>query len=338
MSETVLELRNVRKYYPLASKFLLPRKRFVRAVDGVSLVIPRGRTLGLVGESGSGKSTLGRIAARLTEPSAGTIHYCNNDVTALKGKALRNFRTNIQVVFQDPYNSLNPRLTVQEIIAEPLMINRKGSRAEVKLAVQRLMDAVGLSVNMANRLPKDFSGGQRQRIAICRALALNPGMVVCDEPVSALDVSIQAKIINLLGDLQKEFGLAYLFISHDLNVVRMIADEIAVMYLGLLCETGPADLVLSAPLHPYSRALLSSVPDPHVRKGFSVLPGDIPGNIDPPKGCRFHTRCPEKMAMCAELEPVFAEVTDGRSVACLRHERCLPARHATMRSGSRAKE
>ena len=322
MIGTVLELKDVRKYFPVTKKMVFAKDTYIKAVDGISLEIEIGKTLGLIGESGSGKSTVGRLAARLYEPTKGAILYEGKNVTDFKGKALRKYRTNIQMVFQDPYNSLNPRLTVEEIISEPLRINHWGTRTDVNKRTKMLMDAVGLASNMTERKPHEFSGGQRQRIAICRALALNPKIIVCDAPVSALDVSIQARIINLFADLQKEFNLSYLFISHDLNVVRLIADEIAVMYLGVFCETGPADLVLSKPLHPYSEALLASVPDPHNRKGFFVLPGEIPSNIHPPSGCRFHTRCPYKMDICESKVPLLAETEEKGYAACFRYSQC----------------
>ena len=316
--ESILSLRDAHQYFPSG------RRQFVRAVDGVDLDLRDGQSLGLVGESGSGKTTIGRMIARLLEPTGGAITFAGQDVTHLRGRALRRYMPNVQVVFQDPHTSLNPRLPIGRIIAEPLRINRAGSRRHIQRRVHELLDTVGLSARDAGRMPSDFSGGQRQRIAICRAIALNPRIVVCDEAVSALDVSIQAKILNLLNDLQRQFALTYLFISHDLSVVRLVSDRIAVMYLGKLVETAPADALFAEPLHPYTEALLASVPDPYDRKGFSVLPGEIPSNITPPRGCRFHTRCPRKMEVCERRSPALHPVSngggaEGRSVACFLH-------------------
>ena len=310
---SILSVRGAHHYFPSG------RRQFVRAVDGVDLDLRDGQSLGLVGESGSGKTTIGRMIARLLEPTGGTITFAGQDVTHLRGRALRRYMPNVQVVFQDPHTSLNPRLSIGSIIGEPLRINRFGSRRRIERRVHELLDTVGLSARDAGRMPADFSGGQRQRIAICRAIALNPRIVVCDEAVSALDVSIQAKILNLLNDLQRQFALTFLFISHDLSVVRLVSDRIAVMYLGKLVETAPADALFAEPLHPYTQALLAAVPDPYDRKGFSVLPGEIPSNIDPPRGCRFHTRCPSKMELCERRSPALHEVAEGRSVACFLH-------------------
>ena len=313
VQRSILTLRGAHQYFPSG------RRQFVRAVDGVDLDLRDGQSLGLVGESGSGKTTIGRMIARLLEPTGGAISFAGQDVTHLRGRALRRYMPNVQVVFQDPHTSLNPRLSVGRIIAEPLRINRAGSRRRIERRVHELLDTVGLSARDSERMPSEFSGGQRQRIAICRAIALNPRIVVCDEAVSALDVSIQAKILNLLNDLQRQFALTYLFISHDLSVVRLVSDRIAVMYLGKLVETAPADALFAEPLHPYTEALLASVPDPYDRKGFAVLPGEIPSNITPPRGCRFHTRCPRKMEVCERRSPALHEVAEGRSVACFLH-------------------
>jgi oligopeptide/dipeptide ABC transporter ATP-binding protein len=259
------------------------------------------------------------MIARLLEPTAGTIVFEDQDITHLKGNALRHFRPNVQVVFQDPYTSLNPRLSVEKIVAEPLRINKRGSKDEIQAQTQELLEAAGLPPKDSNRRPHAFSGGQRQRIAIARALALNPKLVVCDEPVSALDMSIQAKILNLLVDLQEQFHLTYLFISHDLSVVRLVSDWVAVMYLGQIVENGPAEALFAKPLHPYTEALMAAIPDPYQRTGITVLPGEVPSNIDPPQGCRFHTRCPAKMSKCEQDMPLLHSVEENRQVACFLH-------------------
>ena len=291
----------------------------MRAVDGVSFSIPVGGTLGLVGESACGKTTTGLMLAHLLEPSAGSIVFDGRDVTMLRGAALRRFRPNIQMIFQDPYTSLNPRLSVAEIVAEPLRINHRGTRSEIDHRVRGLLDAVGLPAEVARRRPQEFSGGQRQRIAIARALALAPRLIVCDEPVSALDMSVQAKILNLLRDLQRQLGVSYLFISHDLSVVRIVADVVAVMYLGRIVETGPAEAVFADPRHPYTQALMAAVPDPYKRSGVTPLPGEVPSNINPPRGCRFAARCPARMPMCEASPPSLHEIEPARRVACFLH-------------------
>ncbi len=320
-SEFLMSLQDVHKYFPVGRGVFARRRQYVRAVDGVSFSIRAGQTLGLVGESGSGKSTIGRMITRLLEPTGGTMTFEGQDITHLTGHELRRFRPNVQMVFQDPYNSLNPRLTIEKIISEPLRINKRGTRQHIQARTRELLEAVGLSSRVADRLPHEFSGGQRQRVAIVRAIALNPKLVVCDEPVSALDVSIQAKILNLLVDLQQEFHLTYLFISHDLSVVRLLSDWIAVMYLGQIVETASAELLFAKQLHPYTQALIDAIPDPYARSGFSVLPGEIPSNVHPPKGCRFHTRCPKKMSTCEREPPALHEVEPGRSVACFLHHK-----------------
>ena len=316
-----MSLQDVHKYFPVGRGVFARSRQYVRAVDGVSFSIRAGQTLGLVGESGSGKSTIGRMITRLLEPTGGTMTFEGQDITHITGHELRQFRPNVQMVFQDPYNSLNPRLTIEKIISEPLRINKWGTRQNIQARTRELLEAVGLSPRVADRLPHEFSGGQRQRVAIVRAIALNPRLVVCDEPVSALDVSIQAKILNLLVDLQQEFHLTYLFISHDLSVIRLLSDWIVVMYLGQIVETAPADLLFSKQLHPYTQALIDAIPEPYVRSGFSILPGEIPSNVRPPKGCRFHTRCPKKMSICERASPALHEVEPGRCVACFLHHK-----------------
>ncbi len=307
---------DLKKYYPV--KGLLFTKGYVKAVDGVTIAVPRGKTLGLVGESGSGKTTLARLVLRLEEPTSGKIYFDGMDVLRLRGGELRRFRRRAQIVFQDPYGSLNPRMTVYELITEPLRVH--GIKVgDPQGYVAKLLERVGLSPAHMFRYPHEFSGGQRQRIAIARALALNPEFLVLDEPTSALDVSVQAQILNLLKDLQRERGLAYLFISHDLGVVRYMSDYIAVMYLGRIVELGPAEEVFEKPLHPYTQALLSAipVPDPEAARARKRvrLPGEPPSPLNPPSGCRFRTRCPLAFERCGE-EPPLEEVEKGHWAAC----------------------
>ncbi|MGI9104720.1 MAG: ABC transporter ATP-binding protein [Pyrinomonadaceae bacterium] len=317
-SERAQELVRVRalvKHFPVAGS-----DDAVRAVDGVTFEIFKGETLGLVGESGCGKSTVGRCLLRLIEPTSGEIFFADRDVRSLSGKALRNVRAEMQIIFQDPYASLNPRLKVRDIIAEPLVIHSMGTKAARRERVAELLRKVGLDPDYMNRYPHEFSGGQRQRLGIARALALNPRLIVADEPVSALDVSVQAQVINLLEDLQAEFDLTYLFISHGLAVVEHISDRVAVMYLGRIVEVTTAADLYANPLHPYTRALLSAipVPDPTRRRERIVLTGDVPTPINPPSGCRFHTRCPDAVPECAQIDPDLREVAPGHTVACIR--------------------
>jgi peptide/nickel transport system ATP-binding protein len=317
----LLELDDLKVYFPLKSGIVLDRHvGDIRAVDGVTLSIERGETLGLVGESGCGKSTVGRTILRLYEPTAGRIVFDGRDITHLKEGQLRPLRRRIQMVFQDPFASLNPRHSVGRIVGEPLRVHGTLSREEANARVRELLSLVGLPQDAASRYPHEFSGGQRQRIGVARALALNPEFLVCDEPVSALDVSIQAQIVNLMEELQREFGLTYLFIAHDLAVVRHISDRIAVMYLGKLVELAPADDLYDNPLHPYTITLLSAIPipDPEVerRRRPIRVEGDLPSPANPPAACRFHTRCPFVQATrCADEEPLLREL-DGHLVSC----------------------
>jgi peptide/nickel transport system ATP-binding protein len=317
----LVEVDDLRVWFPITSGVILDRHiGDVKAVDGVSLTIARGETVGLVGESGCGKSTLGRTILRLYEPTEGRIVFDGQEITSLSDAQLRRVRQRMQMVFQDPFASLNPRHSVGRIVGEPLRVHGVASRREVDARVESLLETVGLPSDATNRYPHEFSGGQRQRIGLARSLALNPDFVVCDEPVSALDVSIQAQIVNLLGELQEEFGLTYLFIAHDLAVVRHISDRIAVMYLGKIVEIAPADDLYDNPLHPYTITLLSAIPipDPAVertRKAIRVQ-GDLPNPANPPSACRFHTRCPFVQATrCADEEPALRTV-DGHLVAC----------------------
>jgi oligopeptide/dipeptide ABC transporter ATP-binding protein len=312
----LLEVEGLAKHYPVKRDLLGRPGGIVRAVDGVSFSIARGETLALVGESGCGKSTTARLVLRLIEPSAGTIRF---DGVEVAGAAeLRALRRRVQVVFQDPYASLNPRLRVGETIAEPMEVHGIGDGASRARRVEELLGLVGLAPFHAQRYPHEFSGGQRQRIGIARALAVQPELVVCDEPVSALDVSIQAQVVNLLKDLQGRFGLSYLFIAHDLAVVRHMADRVAVMYLGQIVETASKRTLFAAPRHPYTRALLSAIPrpDPRLRGQVRPLGGDVPSPMNPPPGCRFHTRCPQAQAICRQVAPPLREIAPGHASAC----------------------
>jgi oligopeptide transport system ATP-binding protein len=313
--EELVRVRGLFKHFPVANS-----DDVVRAVDGVTFEILRGETLGLVGESGCGKSTVGRCLLRLIEPTRGLVEFEGRDVLGISGEELRRLRREMQIIFQDPYASLNPRMRVRDIVSEPLLIHGMGDRAERRERVAELLRKVGLDPDYRDRYPHEFSGGQRQRIGIARALALNPKLIVADEPVSALDVSVQAQVINLLEDLQKEFSLTYLFISHGLAVVEHISDRVAVMYLGRIVEVAPAEELYANPLHPYTRALLSAipVPDPTRKRDRIVLKGDVPTPINPPSGCRFHTRCPDAIPDCARIDPDLRETAPGHTVACIR--------------------
>lgn len=319
MSEKLLEVRGLKKHFPIKGGLLSRTVGHVKAVDGVDFFVRPGETLGLVGESGCGKTTTGRVIMRLLEATAGEILYNGVDITKLSREQMRPLRKDLQIIFQDPYGSLNPRMTVADIVGEQLEIHRVVPNQQAKTErVQELLDVVGLAPHHFRRYPHEFSGGQRQRIGIARALALNPKLVVADEPVSALDVSIQAQIINLLMDLQEKYKLTYLFIAHDLSVVRHISNRVAVMYLGKMVEMAAKDELYTKPVHPYTRALLSAVPvpNPKVRKQRIILEGDVPSPANPPKGCRFHTRCREAIPRCKEDVPEFRDIGGGHYVAC----------------------
>ena len=309
-SNTLLDVRDLKMHFPLTQGILFQRTiGHVRAVDGIDFSLERGKTLGLVGESGSGKTTIGRTLIRLYKPTTGQILFNNQDLAKLNGEPLRQIRKNIQMIFQDPYASLNPRFTIGSLIAEPMNVYHTGSSKEIRERTEELLQIVGLRPEYIDRYPHEFSGGQRQRIVVARALSINPELVIADEPVSALDVSIRAQVLNLLQRLQKQFHLTYLFISHDLSVVRHVADRIAVMYLGKIVELADRDELYSTPQHPYTRALLSAIPipDPQVERKRKriILSGDLPSPINIPKGCRFHTRCPMAQQICREVEPAF---------------------------------
>ena len=318
--EDLVHVEKLRMYFPVRQGILQRRVGWVRAVDDISFGVKRGETLGLVGESGCGKSTAGRAILQLYKPTGGSVTFDGTDLTKLGVTELRHRRREMQIVFQDPYASLNSRLTVGSIVAEPLEIHHIGSGRERQQRVNELLELVGLDRSMASRFPHEFSGGQRQRVGIARAIALNPQFIVCDEPISALDVSIQAQVVNLLEDLQDRLGLTYLFIAHDLSMVRHICDRVAVMYLGIIVELADRDQLYEDPLHPYTRSLLSAVPvpDPKLERARKriVLPGDVPSPINPPSGCRFHPRCPIATDQCSRLVPDWREIQPGHWVAC----------------------
>ena len=321
-SDVLLEVQNLTKYFPIKQTILemlfRTPKKVVRAVDGVDLIVRKGENLGLVGESGCGKSTLARTIIRLCDPDSGTIHFEGKDITAMTHKELRTSYRDFQMIFQDPYSSLNPRMTVRETIEEALYCHNICPKEERRAYCNNLLEQVGLSADQAERFPGEFSGGQRQRIGIARALALSPKLVIADEPVSALDVSIQAQVINLLFELQEKFSLTLLFISHDLRVVRHITKRTAVMYLGKIVEIGSTEALFAAPKHPYTRILLRANPnlDPRVREKKILIEGELSTPIDVPAGCRFHPRCPYARSICSQKEPLLREIDDRRSVAC----------------------
>ncbi len=321
MSDVLLRVEHLTKHFNVSGG-LLSRftGKYVSAVDDISFTINKGETLGLVGESGCGKSTAGRSIMRLIEPTSGLVEFEGKDVLALKGKALREFRRDVQIIFQDPYASLNPRMTIGELVSEPLIIHGVGDKKSQLARVRELLEIVGLNPEHINRYPHEFSGGQRQRIGIARALALEPKLIICDEPVSALDVSIQAQVLNLLRELQERLGLTYLFIAHDLSVVQHVSDRVAVMYLGHLAEMSDWKQLYANPHHPYTQSLLSAapIPDPDVQRTRQriLLPGDPPSPIDPPSACRFHTRCPIAQEICSIEKPLLKEVAPGHLCAC----------------------
>ena len=315
---SLLEVKNLKKYFPAKERLFVAGGEPVKAVDGVSFTIRRGETFGLVGESGCGKSTTGRCILRLIEPTSGEVLFEGRDLLSAGSEEMRRLRRDIQIIFQDPYSSLNPRMSVEQIVGEPLIIHRAGARSERRDRVAQLLGQVGLDPSHRGRFPHEFSGGQRQRIGIARALALNPKFIVCDEPVSALDVSVQAQVVNLLQDLQERLGLTYLFISHGLSVVEHISTRVGIMYLGKLVEVASSEEIFHNPLHPYTRALLSAIPipDPDAKRERLPLAGDLPTAIGPPSGCRFRTRCPIAEPECAEEEPQLLEVSRDHFVAC----------------------
>ena len=316
--DVLLSVRDLKKYFPISGGLFSRTVGNVKAVDGVSFDVKRGETMGLVGESGCGKTTTGRAVLRLIEPTAGQVIFEGRDIVKLPKREMRGLRREMQIVFQDPFGSLNPRMSVGEIIEEPLIIHHMGNGQERQKRVRELLEVVGLAAYHIRRYPHEFSGGQRQRIGIARALALKPKLVVADEPVSALDVSIQSQILNLMEDLQQEFGLTYLFIAHGLNVIRHISKRVGVMYLGSMMEIADADVIYKRPLHPYTEALFSAIPipDPTIHRERIILQGDVPSPVNPPTGCPFHTRCPIAQDICKVEKPVLHESEPGHWVAC----------------------
>ena len=326
-ADTLLRIENLKMHFPIYRGVFQRQVGAVLAVDGISFDVRRGETLGLVGESGCGKSTTGRAILQLYKPTAGNVHFEGVDLIKLRGEELRHMRRKMQMIFQDPYASLNPRMTVEQIVGEPLIVHSAATGKEIHERVENLLGLVGLNPAFATRYPHEFSGGQRQRIGVARALALQPSFIICDEPISALDVSIQAQVVNLLEELQEQFNLTYLFIAHDLSMVRHISKRVAVMYLGMIVELTSRDELYLNPLHPYTQALLSAVPiaDPVVsaQRQRTILEGDVPSPANPPSGCHFRTRCPIAESICAEKQPEFRELKAGHFVACHFAERFL---------------
>lgn len=317
-TEVLLSVKNLKKYFPVESGIFGKTKKYVKAVDGVSFDIKQRETLGLVGESGCGKSTTGMMLVNLLEPTSGEIVFEGKNIAAIDKKERKSFHKDIQIIFQDPYASLDPRMTIGDIIAEPIKVNKIAKGPDLEKKVLKLLNCVGLASYHRNRYPHEFSGGQRQRVGIARALAVDPKLIVCDEPVSALDVSIQAQVLNLLDELQDEFGLTYLFIAHGLNVVKHVSNRVGVMYLGKLVEIADSDTLYNNPEHPYTKALISAipVPDPDVKRNRILLTGDVPSPIDPPGGCCFHTRCRYCMDICKEHVPIMKRIGENHEAAC----------------------
>ena len=326
-NEILLHVDDLKMHFPIYRGVFQRQVGAVHAVDGVSFDVKRGETLGLVGESGCGKSTTGRTILQLYKPTSGNVSFDGTDLVKLKGEQMRQMRRRMQMIFQDPYASLNPRMTVAQLVGEPLIVHSVATGAEIAERVAHLLELVNLNPAFATRYPHEFSGGQRQRIGVARALALQPSFIICDEPISALDVSIQAQVVNLLEELQDQFNLTYLFIAHDLSMVKHISDRVAVMYLGVIVELASRDELYAKPLHPYTQALLSAVPIPDpvadAKRKRTILQGDVPSPVNPPSGCRFRTRCPIAEAVCAETRPEFREIKPGHFVACFFAERFL---------------
>jgi oligopeptide transport system ATP-binding protein len=326
-NNVLLRVDNLMMHFPIRRGVFQRQVGAVRAVDGVSFEVKRGETLGLVGESGCGKSTTGRTILQLYKPTGGEVEFDGVNLVTLKGEQMRQMRRKIQMIFQDPYASLNPRMTVGQLVGEPLAVHNVATGSEINQRVEHLLELVNLNPAFASRYPHEFSGGQRQRIGVARALALQPSFIICDEPISALDVSIQAQVVNLLEELQEQFNLTYLFIAHDLSMVKHISDRVAVMYLGVFVELTSRDELHATPLHPYTRALLSAVPIPDpiadAKRERVILKGDVPSPANPPSGCRFRTRCPIAEGICAESRPDFREIKPGHFVACFFAERYL---------------